>query len=1222
MATFMEPKFPISKDQRASRKAAANQTLEDVAEEILNGILCQYEPPNRSDNAQNRKPSGILRRPKERLTKSKRHSNQKGNKSARVRWMDEQKEDELKPKQQHTISSMVSPNQAGCSVAEACMDAGIEVGCVSAPPPTSRPSTYSTNDIATKRMMNAKEAIAIARAKSPRSARIDTVDIVFDDDGNPTYKDTTKKAKQKNPEISLPAVPPPPNKRERFFPELCGVRLNCGDDDAYVMPKYNFENSVNSALDRCSNNLTDDDDELIMMMDELDNSLLEDIEESDSFGSDVETLRKSINQVRDRKREQQEANNRMKKPTRTKNDKGSKKKSMREVVDHYMVKEDSDDDNSTDWEEKMSPTGSSANFLRRVWPRNQGNGSAAGNTKDNSISPEIDDNSDDGMKKSSSAITKRTASRSRSPSLFRRGESTMSKPTIVQAVYESVELVKNEEKRTMKTSIGAVLKSMTAKSPRSIKKSSSLSTASINETSTSDWDETIPIVRRDLPQHDATTAANESAPPVTILPSLSIPEQLPNTNNSYDISNIPASSNQYPVTYLPQASQQTQIAVPPADSMYPQLHPAHPLVNNGANIKRDQNDMLERQSFITAHRMGLDPANTRNGQIKANDDLMERQSFIGAYREGFNDVVDSHPSTSLSSIPESAAINSEAPRNMNNTTPPSYYPQQVSMTRDDMMERQSFITAYRQGYDPVQRPASAPLSHDDIMERMSYITASRQGLPVDPSIMYQNVGAIPSPPKQSRRERRIGRSKSPRRNRQSIESQNSFQPIPLQPGVLYDHMGNPVYGHPAAFYNPPMMLPIHRDPPTANAQMQATGQYDLYPMMGDHVTPYYAAQNYTQPMHINNVPPLNDATLNPAYQFLDHHSPVQSSGVLNDRLLDAEQHLTTIDENKSTPVKEESNIESELTWEERTRQAWERIRGGISALTFETSTDETKIDDDHVTSGEANDKDEVGQEPSQSLSDVLNQANSTSDMLHLPQPLHPTHTLVQPHDLVKRVSFGEPQQLIYYDDQDENRSTMSLPGKSSKKKKQFRGSKLVGGVLGKVKSSLNKVTFTRSMSSDTLGSQASGRSSHSHEWDGSAIQHNHTMASLPYSQQATRLQNPAHIYPSNFGNAPVPLQNSQHMSYNVDPRFLSTGPQQQQHTYPKQQHNSGSNTAAPRPNQLSYLPQQPQYSNPITTSSGYPVLSNSNMYNTVPSHYQQQQQYTIPVQFRNDRRSL
>jgi hypothetical protein len=378
-------------------------------------------------------------------------------------------------------------------------------------------------------------------------------------------------------------------------------------------------------------------------------------------------------------------------------------------------------------------------------------------------------------------------------------------------------------------------------------------------------------------------------------------------------------------------------------------------------------------------------------------------------------------------------------------------------------------------------------------------------------------------------------------------------------------------------------------------------------------------------MHINsnnnNVPPLNDATLNPMYQFLDHLNPVQSSGVIKDHPLNAEQQLTTIDENKSTPVKEESNVESELTWEERTRQAWERIRGGISALTFETSTDETKTDDDHVTSGEANDKDEVGQEPSQSLSDVLNQANSTSDMLQVTQPLHPSHTLIQPHDLVKRVSFGEPQQLIYYDDQDENRSTMSLPGKSSKKKKQFRGSKLVGGVLGKVKSSLNKVTFTRSTSSDTLGSLPSGRSSHSHEWDGSAIQHNHSMSSLPYSQQAARLQNPAYVYPSNYGNASVPLQHSQHMSYNVDPRFLPTGPQQQ-HIYPNQQPNNGSTTAALHPNQVSYQPQQPQYSNPITTSSGYPVLSTSNMYNTAPSHYQQQHQYSMPVQFRNDRRSL
>ena len=1181
----VEPKFPISNEQRAQRKAAANQTLEDVAEEILNGILCTYEPPNRSDLLNRKRPSGILRRPTDRPTHNKNKRNSKSSKSTRVRWIDEQtKEDELKQRQQQTLNSMVSPSVAG-----ACMDAGIEVGLVSAPTTS---SSHQMDDTTKKQMMNATEAIAIARAKSPRNARSNAADVVFDDDGNPTFQDdgttTTKKAKPQM--ISLPPVPPPPNKKERFFPELCGVRINCGDDEAYVqvMPKYNFENSVNQVMDRCGNHMNDDDDdELIMMMDELDNSILgEDLDESESFGSDVETLRNSINQVRNRNREQLEANgsssnnnhssSRSKKSSKSSGtEKVSKKKSTREIVDHYMVKEESDEDeDGTDWEEKMSPTGSSANFLRRVWP------GRPGGTKDTALATTTteDHNSDEDGR--------RTKSRSRSPSLFRRGEPTMPKPMIVHDVYESVEMVKNDEKRTMKAGIGAVFKSIGAKSTAK-KNVTSTTSISISETATSDWDESIPIVH-DLPQSDAAPVANPSGP---------IPTVLPNNRVGY---NVQSPSNPNHVTSLPQPVPLTQPTAASSDPTYPKLHPAHPLVNNG--MKPDQDDMMERQSFITAHRLGLDPANVpKSGQMTVNDDMLERQSFIGAYRQGLEEVANPQPpvTTASGTTPATTTIGNQTISRSTNVAMP-FYPQPALMTRDDMMERQSFITAYRQGYDPMQRPASAPLSHDDIMERMSYINASRQGFD-----QHQNVGGIPSPPKQSRREQRNRRSKSPRRNNQGIEHQNSFQPNPIHHGVLYDHMGNPVYGHPAAFYNPTMM-PIQRDPPVS-------GSNDLYPVMGDpnSAQQYYAVQNYSQPMYMNsNTPPRNDA-MPPGvpYPYYDNQTSVQNAGISNDRSLSTVQ-LTSIDENTPTPAIEESAVEPELTWEERTRQAWERIRGGISALTFETSNDE-KVNDDEVKA-----EDESGQiEQSLSLSDAANQANTTNGvpLPHSAATLYASHTLAQPHEMVKRVSFGEPQQLIYYDDQDENRSTMSLPGKSSKKKKQFRGSKLVSGVFGKVKNSFHKVALSRSMSSDTLGSFTSGRSSHSQDLDGSVIHQVSSMPILPYSHQVRPLQQ-NYLYPSNYGS-PVLMQNAppQHAPYNADPRLL---PNVSQHPYPNQMNQ-------PNQNQMSYQPQQqPQYpNNPVT----YPVPSNASMYHAASSQYQpqQQQQHQQPYSmYRNDRRSL
>jgi hypothetical protein len=136
-----------------------------------------------------------------------------------------------------------------------------------------------------------------------------------------------------------------------------------------------------------------------------------------------------------------------------------------------------------------------------------------------------------------------------------------------------------------------------------------------------------------------------------------------------------------------------------APAAFPQMHPAHPLNQNSQQIRRD--DMLDRQSYIMAHRDAFDGGGNNN---VGNDDRLECQSFITAYRQGFG----------------------------------------VTEANDDAMERQSFITAHRQGLDsamhappppppPQQHPmmGSAPLlTHDDMMERHSFITAHRQGMAV------------------------------------------------------------------------------------------------------------------------------------------------------------------------------------------------------------------------------------------------------------------------------------------------------------------------------------------------------------------------------------------------------------------------------------------------------------------------------------------------------------
>ena len=140
-----------------------------------------------------------------------------------IRWVDGT---EAKTKAAAAPSIVHPPvdSQPGCSVTQACFDVGLEVGCG---PGHDQNETTAVE----KKQMNAKEAIAVARAKSPRNNRKDTEDIVFDDDGNPRYSNPKKATVLPPPP---PPPPLPPNKRERYFPELCGVCINCGEDEAHI----------------------------------------------------------------------------------------------------------------------------------------------------------------------------------------------------------------------------------------------------------------------------------------------------------------------------------------------------------------------------------------------------------------------------------------------------------------------------------------------------------------------------------------------------------------------------------------------------------------------------------------------------------------------------------------------------------------------------------------------------------------------------------------------------------------------------------------------------------------------------------------------------------------------------------------------------------------------------------------------------------------------------
>jgi hypothetical protein len=1235
MATFMETKFPISKEQRKQQRGKPptnNHTLEDVAEEILNGILCQYEPPNiRSKNDFRTRYPSILRRSKaQRMKGGGRTTMNQSSKQQRVRWLDEQKDEgneihnlensgNQKTSVARSVDRISSPESRGCSVAEACFDAGIEVGCVSTGANNHRKNAVvydGFNEGSTTRpMMNAKEAIAVARAKSPRNYHLTNQNegIVFDDDGNPTFMNSNKNEKKISPAIPIPLAPPPPNKRERFFPELCGVRINCGDEEAYlqVIPRSSFEKGVSDAIQRCSN--TADEDEETMMEDDFDNSVIDYNEESDS-GSDIENVPKHGNRSRSGRSKQLPQKALESESKNTKDVDNSEKKSMREVIDSYIEKDD--DDIDADWEETLS-SASPTKFLRRVWPRSNNNKNempstnvASDSTSKDIRKPDDSDDDDNSQNRRKGIARRRVSSRSRSPSR-RRGESKtsngISNSVAVYDVYESVEIVNAEKKLApKKTSIGAVLKSIATRSPRSLKKIVS-SSSSLNEAANSDWDESIPIVpglsaaevdRVQTVKSDQTVSiipqrgrsAEQLVDPYvqpTKSPIQSLPAENPIISQG---DNLHVPTNHYPNAYLPQ-QQQSVLSYPP----YPHIHPAHPLVNHGVTKGLDREDTLERQSFITAYRHGYDKSNQTSSM---NDDAIERQSFIGAYRSG----IEGNPiSVTQANNSEPPTVNNEQTNHMGPPSiPPVYYHGVGPMTQDDAMERQSFITAYRQGLDPgpQPQPMSGPMSHDDILERMSYITAYRQG--VDPTAIYSNDSGIKSFPPQLKRNRKNGRARSPYRRSHSFDPENQsgrelVQRNRTTNGAVNNGMGNYVLSQPIAAYNPTMMQ-THQDPRMMH--FLPPGLQNGYPV-GDSTMAFYNAHPYSQssyPMYASHAVSTHNAAASTAISA-SNHVPTQYVNMTSANPQGTGM-LPTVDENNSSAGKEDQNADPELTWEERTRQAWERIRGGISALTFDAPSEEKADCETNKTTDIEN---AVATDTSnQSLSQLPSQVQETSNTIPFSSLQIQQQSILHPHELTKRVSFGEPQQMIYYDDQDENRSTMSLPAMATKKKMKFRGAKLVVGVFGKVKNSLNKVTnLSRSLSSDTHGTLNSGRSSYSTEWDGSANHSNYSAGPVHVPSQSMQ-SGPNYVHPSRHVNLP---QNEQ-LPIHTNQGFLQPI---QQYAYSNQHH-------VMQPIHPNQVPQQPTYLRQM--GQGY-QQQNSNVHN-----YPTPQDYTIHVRDGNNRRSL
>lgn len=122
---------------------------------------------------------------------------------------------------------------------------------------------------------------------------------------------------------------------------------------------------------------------------------------------------------------------------------------------------------------------------------------------------------------------------------------------------------------------------------------------------------------------------------------------------------------------------------------------------------------------------------------------------------------------------------------------------------------------------------------------------------------------------------------------------------------------------------------------------------------------------------------------------------------------------------------------SDLSWEERTRQAWERLRNGVTGTTPEPTG----------TSDPTNTKQPPS--PERPLSATAAGAHS-----------YPA-VAVDPREARRRVTFGSPRQHVYYHDDDDQVLAANRSSSQRKKTKlQLRGTRFIGGAINKMKRSM------------------------------------------------------------------------------------------------------------------------------------------------------------------------
>jgi hypothetical protein len=456
------------------------------------------------------------------------------------------------------------------------------------------------------------------------------------------------------------------------------------------------------------------------------------------------------------------------------------------------------------------------------------------------------------------------------------------------------------------------------------------------------------------------------------------------------------------------------------------------------------------------------------------------------------------------------------------------------MTHEEMMRRHQFITAQRQGMKlpnqpsfPTGRanfPQPSQRSHSFEHDRNNGMLQDGQCLPLQNMQHGRHMNGAPPSQVSHTMEKgsdRIfqGGGRGPIQASYNVEEGRAMQP----PGTSYDpRMGE--------FVTSQLPIPYGGSP-------YATGQME-------------PQQPYGQVNYNNSIPTGGRYYVDP------YHS---SQPQIRTQPLQVIQPVVagTTKLPKSKPLEEKK--EEDMTWEERTRRAWERIRGGVeSAFSLDyASKDEKKETTDNEPETNAS---QLSQQDGQQSIEESNPNSfgivgfANDDYRQQQQQFHQQQQQLlfqqdeqqqqQMYMGGRRVTFGPSEERVFYDDQDENRVMMPYQDQNRKvkKKMKFRGTKLLKGMFAKKKNSDNMYP-SMSMDSSIYPSYSNEWGLHPGATDDSSLYYGSSSMSYDYESQ-----------PQGMAYQSVPNVAPQVASYNnyygdrgqfQSPQRIPMGPRQQ-----------------------------------------------------------------------------